>query len=190
MIPNYSAFSHEGLSLLLLLRLKQMKIVAVAFGIKLIEWNEAERGGVDAIAQIRRRRPVVKDVAQVPITPFAGYRSAYAPAVVFCFHNVLFGDGLPEARPAGTGIELRLRRKQRRITADAAKDSSLVQVPVRAGVGHLCIGPAGYVECVGGKLSFPLRVALDDLRHPDRTRGHARRRKFGNRNLGWRPALR
>src|SRR6202044_946126 len=76
---------------------------------------------VDAIAQPRRRRPVVKDVAQVRITPFAGYRHTHAPAVVFGFRNVLFGDRLPEARPAGTGIELRLRRKQGRATANAAK---------------------------------------------------------------------
>ena len=68
MIPNYSAFSHEGLSLLLLLRLKQMKIVAVAFGIKLIEWNEAERGGVDAIAQTSRILwAIIKDMAQMAV---------------------------------------------------------------------------------------------------------------------------
>ena len=109
-----------------------------------------ERHGcrVDAVAQARWRRSVIENVTQVRITPFAGYRGPYAPTGVFNLDNVLFGDRLPEARPAGAGIELRLRRKQGRATADAAKNPSLVQVPVGAGIGHLGIGPARYIEGV------------------------------------------
>ena len=63
-----------------------------------------------------------------------------------------------------------------------------MEIPVGTGIRHLGISSAGDVERIGGKLSSPLRLALDDFLHPDRPGRRSGIRKFGNRNLTSRPA--
>src|ERR1700722_13144210 len=119
-------------------------------------------------------------MTQVRITPGTCYGRTHTETPVFRFYNVFLGNWLPEARPAGARIELGLGREQCRVTADAAIDSLLMQIPVGAGVGHLGIGPASDVESICRKLLPPRRVALDDFWHSDRTRRDAGRRKLGD----------
>src|SRR5215469_7462108 len=96
-------------------------------------------------------------MAQVSIATAAGHGSAHhAEARVAQLFYVLLRDRLPEARPAGTGLELGIGVEQRRITADAAIQTGLVVVPVLAGEGHLGAVMTGDLESVGRKLLAPL----------------------------------
>src|SRR5687768_58735 len=70
-------------------------------------WDLLEGRGVDAVAQARRPRSVVEDVAQVSAAAGAvhlGARHAQG-AVALLAHRAL-GQGLGEAGPAGPGVEL------------------------------------------------------------------------------------
>src|ERR1043165_9175289 len=79
--------------------------------------------------------------------------------------DILLGDRFPEARPSGSRVELRSRLEQGRLTADAAEESTVVEVPIEPAEGSF--GPAFPGDVIGerGKLSLPLVVRLHDLRH-------------------------
>ena len=53
---------------------------------------------------------------------------SHAVARVLDVDDVLLGDRLPEARPAGAGIEFRVGSEERGVAADAAEDAGLVLV--------------------------------------------------------------
>jgi hypothetical protein len=143
---------------------------------------------VHAVAQISWRRAIVKNVSEVRVTPGARHGRPHAETPVFQLHNIFPRDRLPEARPARTRVELGLRRKKRRTTANATIDPLLVKIPVGTGVSHFGISSAGDIKRIGGELSSPLHLALDDFLYTDRTGRRPGRRKFGNRNLRSRPA--
>ena len=143
---------------------------------------------VHAVPQTRWWRAIIENVSQMRVTPSARYGRPHTETRVFRLRNIFPGNRLPKTWPARAGIELGLGREERRITADASIDSSLVQIPVGTGIRHLGIGPAGDVKGISGELSPPLGVALDDFLHSDRPGKHASIRKFGNRNLGSRAA--
>ena len=84
--------------------------------------DEGQRGRVHAIAQAGRTRAVVEDVAEMGVALGASHLVARHPqAGVAVSLDVLLGDGLPEARPAGAGVELGRRREQRILAAHAAE---------------------------------------------------------------------
>ena len=93
-------------------------------------------------------------------------------------------DRLPEAGPASPRIEFGLGRKERCVTANAAIQSWLVQIPIGAGVCHFSIGPAGDVERVRRELLSPLCVAFDNFLHPSFPGEHACGREFSDLNFG------
>src|SRR5208337_1451914 len=121
---------------------------------------------VHAVAQAGGLGAVVEDVAQVRVALGAQHFVAgHTDAAVGLVLHVLLGDRLPEAGPAGAGVELGRRAEQRVLAADAAEDPLGVQVPVLAGEGALGAGEAGHVKLLGGELGAPFGVGLDDFGH-------------------------
>src|SRR5881396_545886 len=130
--------------------------------------DELESGGIDAVAHSCRLRSVIEDVAEVGIAPAARQLgSLHDQAVVGPCLDVLPGDGLPEARPAGPGLELGVRREQVVAAADALVDPLLVVVPVPSREGSLRPLFAGDLELRGCELLAPFIVRLDDPVHSD-----------------------
>src|SRR5687768_10693704 len=130
--------------------------------------HELQRLGVQAEAQPRRARAVVEEVAQVRIAPRAvDLRADHAVAEVRLFADVLTGDGLEEARPAGARLELRIRAKERQVAPDAqvhARFLVLQQPPAKRGFGA---GRAGDAVLLRGQPLLPLLLGSDDLGHDD-----------------------
>src|SRR6185295_15113821 len=70
--------------------------------------NELERSRVHAVAEPRRLRPVAEDVPEVSLAARADDLSpVHEERVVGTLDDRLLRDGLPEARPARAGFELR-----------------------------------------------------------------------------------
>jgi len=81
--------------------------------------------------------------------------------------DVFGGNGRPETGPAGAGVEFGGRVEQRIVTAGAAVDSFVVQVPLFAGEGDFGIGVARDVEDSGRELFAPFGCGLNDLGDAD-----------------------
>src|ERR1700733_3527392 len=131
-------------------------------------WCEVQGHRVHAVAQPGRPRPVIEDVTQVRVTAPARYGGAlHSQAVVTALHDVLLGDRLPEAGPAGAGIELGARVEQLRAAADAGIQSIGVILVIRAAEGWL--GPLVARDGIGQQrqLLAPLRIGLPHARHTD-----------------------
>ena len=99
--------------------------------------HEPERYRIDAVAKPRRLRTVIEQIAEVRIATPTGDLTVRVTAARLAVLHVLLGDRLPEARPPGSGVELRRGAEERRPAAAAAKDSLLVQIPIRAGESAL-----------------------------------------------------
>ena len=63
-------------------------------------------------------------------SPAGNRGSHHAQRHIGNFMDILFGDWLPKARPAGAGFELCVRIEESRVAADAAVQPLIVQVPV------------------------------------------------------------
>src|SRR5665213_2520025 len=125
---------------------------------------EAQGSRVHAVAQTGRARSVREDVTQVGAAILAPRLGPdHAVGVV----NVLFDgvtlDRLEEARPSGSGLELRLRREQRRVATNAYVGAVVVAVPILAREGPLGAGLAGHLELGLGQVLTPLGVGLGEL---------------------------
>src|SRR5438093_1667866 len=69
--------------------------------------HKIQRGGIHAVAQARGRRPVVKHVSQVPAASRAMDFGPGMEQLPICLRaNGLFGNRLPEARPASAAVVL------------------------------------------------------------------------------------
>ena len=86
-------------------------------------------------------------------------------AVLVLAHRVR-AHRLVKARPAGAAVELRVRGKQRPVTAHAGVNALVLGVPVRPGKGALGAVLAGDVILLGRQLRAPLGIGFDDLRLP------------------------
>src|SRR3989454_472900 len=101
--------------------------------------DEAQRRGVDAVAQARRRRAVVEQVAQVGIrVRRADLGAHHEERPVRLLLDVLGLERLGEARPAGAGLELVERAEQRLSGDDVHVDAGPVIVPVLVRESPLC----------------------------------------------------
>src|SRR5215470_4254836 len=97
-----------------------------------------QRGRVHAIALTGRLGAVVKDMAEMPSAFGAeGFRSPHEEAPVLFGRDALIRKRLPEARPAGARLELRVGREERIPAAGADERPRIVVVPVLAGEGAL-----------------------------------------------------
>src|SRR5689334_1499263 len=103
--------------------------------------------------------------------------AATAGAANFCPHHPvrgvgvnldrLGGGGLVEARPAGTGLELRVRAEERRSAPGTVVHAVVLHVPVPAGERPLSPLAAKDLVLLRRQLLAPLGVGLLDLvRHP------------------------
>src|SRR5581483_7391212 len=128
---------------------------------------EPERRRVDAVPLPRRLGPVVEDVPQVPLAARAqDLRALHEEAPVGAHHDRVRLDRLPEARPAGPRLELRLRAEQRRAAPRAAVHALVLAVVVLAGEGALGSVLPEHAVLLRRETPAPLRVvALDLLGH-------------------------
>jgi hypothetical protein len=127
--------------------------------------REAQRGGIHAVAEVGWFGAVVEDMAEVGIAFGAGNRGAdHAEGCVADFGYVFAGDGCPEAGPSCTRFEFRGGIEQRIVTAKAAVDAFVVQVPVFSRESDFGVGVARDVEGSGTELLAPLVGRLDNLR--------------------------
>ena len=127
--------------------------------------GERQRLGVHAVAQSRRPRPVVEDVPEVAVAAGAeDLDPPHAVAAVLFGDDVLVGDRLEEARPAGAGIELRVRGEERQTAADAGVDALPLVVEERAAERPLGALAARDLELLAGQQLAPLGVGLLDAR--------------------------
>ena len=102
----------------------------------------------------RRLRAVGKDVAEVAVAARAQDLDAHhAVAAIRLGRDVLVGDRLEEARPAGARIELGVRREQRQPAADARVDAAALVVEQRAAERPLGAVRARHGELLGRELS-------------------------------------
>jgi hypothetical protein len=150
----------------------------------LTERSELQRGRVDAVAQICRRRTIIEDMTQMPVTTGAGDSRALAETPVFDCDNVLGRNRLPETGPTSPRIEFGLGRKERCVTANTAIEPLLVQIPIGACVRYFSIGPTGDIEGVRRELMPPLCVAFDNFLYPGFPGEHACGREFSDLNFG------
>src|SRR4051794_30227020 len=93
-----------------------------------------KRERVDAPAQAGRRRPIREDVPQVRVAGRAQRLLAgHAVGGVALDVDRVLGDRLEEARPAGAGLELRVRAEQLGPARRAPVQAGRVQLAVLAG---------------------------------------------------------
>ena len=101
--------------------------------------------------------PSRKHVAEMAIAARAQDLDAHhAVAAIGLGRDVLVGDRLEEARPAGARIELRVRRKQRQPATDARIDAGALVVEQRAAERPLGAMRARDRELLRRQLFLPL----------------------------------
>src|SRR5437588_399455 len=119
-----------------------------------------ERHAVDAETLARRRRTIGEDMSQVAAAPLA---------VDFCpSHEETVIDGRsngvlqrrPEARPAGSALELRVRRKERLSACGAHKGAGALFIIERTGSGALGAVVAQNVKLLGSERPPPFVFRL------------------------------
>ena len=145
-----------------LLQLGAAALAFAALGLGL----EAQRGGVEAIAQAGRARAVLEDMAEMRIAAGADdLVSDHAMAAVGDGLNIFRGHGLEEAGPASPGIELRVGGKERQVAANAVINTILVVVVEEPAEGALRAFAARDAILLLGELLLPFLVGLDDFLH-------------------------
>ena len=108
-----------------------------------------------------RRRAVVKDMPQVAVAASAeDLGTGHAERYIAYLGDILRGEGLVKAGPAGAGVELRAGGKERQAAAGAEIDPILVVIQQVAAEGSL--GALGPENAVGGsaELLLPFGVRL------------------------------
>ena len=95
-------------------------------------------------------------------------RASHADGIVRGVVDVFASDGLPEARPAGTGFEFGFGAEEGDVAADAAEDAVFVKIPGGAGVGTLGAGAAGDFVGDGRELRLPLGFGFDEMLREER----------------------
>src|ERR1700677_1397971 len=114
--------------------------------IGLSQLHKMHRRRVHAVAQSRWLRAVIKDVSQMSVTQPAGNSCAlHAQASIGNFNHILLGDRRPEAGPPGTRLDLGIGTEYRRVAADAAEETAVMQIPCSACIGALRARLASYL---------------------------------------------
>src|SRR5262245_24064549 len=127
---------------------------------------ELQRSRVDAVAQMRRTRPVFEHMAEMGIAPAAHhFGTTHAVGVVIFRLNVFPDRRGPETWPASPRIEFGVRAEQLISTANTAVRALFVVVPVLTGKCPLRTLLACHIELLIRQLLLPLFVAFFDLFH-------------------------
>src|SRR4051795_13369267 len=125
---------------------------------------KVERDRVDAPALPGRARAVVEHVAEVRAAAAAQHLRAGHPVGVVLARLDRLGDRrLGEARPAGAGVELRVRAEQLVAAGGAAVYPVFLRVGVLASERRLRAVPAQHLVLLRRELLAPLVFALLDL---------------------------
>ena len=118
-----------------------------------------QRAGVHAVALPRGVRPVVEDVAEMAAARCAPHLGAdHAVSDVAVQRHRVGLHRLPEAGPAGPGVELGVGGEQRRTAPRTPVGAVAVVVPVRAGERPLRAALAEDLVLLGSEALAPLRV--------------------------------
>jgi hypothetical protein len=125
---------------------------------------EIQRRRIHAVAETRGRGAVFEDVSQMGIAlGAADFGAHHAVGRVPVFHDASFFGGLVETRPAGAGVELGIRIKQRSAAANAVIHTRFFRVPVLARKGTLGPSFTSHMILLGRELLFPLSFRLRDF---------------------------
>src|SRR5262245_1342784 len=92
------------------------------------ELHESQRDRVDAVAEARRLRAIVEQVAEVRVATHAFHLALGTALARLPVHDVLLRDRRGEARPTRTGIELVGGAEERIVATDAAEESALMEI--------------------------------------------------------------
>jgi len=112
---------------------------------------------------MRGLRTVVEDMPQVCAATRTDYLHALQKqASILMPAYVLRRDRRPEARPAGAGIEFRIRGEQRRTAANAAEDARLMPPGVGPAERKIGASLSRHVELVGAELLAPFAIRVND----------------------------
>ena len=99
-------------------------------GLDAVPRDKVQRDAVDAIAQTRGRRTVLKDVAKVPATRIAhDFHAAHAVAQIHALFHTRGGRGFVEAGPAAGALEFGPRVKELDATSHADVHAVFVVQP-------------------------------------------------------------
>jgi len=110
----------------------------LAMTIDNLSLSESKRGRVHAIAQSRRLRAIIEDMAEMCATIRADdFGSRHSERVIRDLTNSLFIDLLIKAGPAGTRFEFCFRIKECLIADDAMVNAVLVVIPILSSVRTL-----------------------------------------------------
>src|ERR1035438_6701774 len=102
------------------------------------------------------------------VTEAAGNGGAdHDQASIHLIDYILFRDGLPEAGPAGAGVELSVGTEEGQVTADAAKKAVIVLIEQFAGEGPLGVSVARNPVGGPGELALPFRIGLVEAGYGD-----------------------
>ena len=93
------------------------------------------------------------------------FRAAGEPAVVFFRFDMLGADGLPEGRPAGAGLKLRVGRVGRFAAAHAGVHAFAVMVCVHAGERALSAVFAGDFVLLRRQFGAPFSIGFMNFFH-------------------------
>src|SRR5208283_5916774 len=103
---------------------------------------EVHRHAVDAVAQMRRRRAVLEDVAEMAAAAAAMHLGAHHAVAAIGRGLDRAGHRIFEARPAGAALEFLLGGEQRLTAAGAGKRAGTLLVIERAAPRRLGAVPA------------------------------------------------
>ena len=165
---------------------EEHQVLPVALDLEPLDRDEADGGGVDAVAQARRLRAVVEDVAEVRVGVRRADLRAVEEVAVARLLDVV--ERLPEARPPGAGVVLLERAEERLAGDDVDVDPGGRRVGVLAREGRLGSGMLGDLVLDRRQLSLQLRIRRLDERGgiPGLRRGRRRR----GRRRSWRARVR
>lgn len=137
-----------------------MAVFAIAFGLKILDRDEAQRRGIDAISQAAAiLRSVGKNVAEMAVTMFGpDLDSSHAVCVVFLGDYIVGFYRLYKAWPATAGIKLVVRCKKRLARNDIDIKPIFLVIPEIItkrwfGTAFLC-----HMILLGGQVTDGVRV--------------------------------
>jgi hypothetical protein len=151
-------------------------------------FHEAHCSRVHAVAKAGWAGTVIEDVAEMSIALATGdSRPLHAQTSIGNLDDIFFGNGLPEARPAGARFKLGLRAEDCVIAADAAIKAMVVIVPGDAGKGAFCTLVPGHFKRDRRKFLLPFCFGFDDPRNGDLTGRLPSVRELDDRDSSWDP---
>src|SRR5262245_924350 len=154
------------MSLLLVLTLEQLTVDAIALALELIQGNETQRGGIDAVAQAARLAWAIgEDMAEVAV-PMTGANLGpnHPEAAVRVLDHILRLERPGEARPTGVAVGLVARGEQRFARHDVHVTSRLFAVPLGVFKGPLRPVMLRHTVLLGRKARYGFRI-LAVFRH-------------------------